>query len=108
MNNNPVGKNQRTLTNLTKKSAELEAKHKLRVNATSQTHMLPIQSDKASKHAHGTEGYTPRIRAAEEALPPANDLWQRDTYRVGDGEVRQVVRPGSQDAMKLPSKGHST
>ena len=32
MNNNPVGKNQRTLTNLTKKSAELEIKHKLRVN----------------------------------------------------------------------------
>ena len=96
------------LKNLTRKSTELATQRILRVNTKTETHALPVKSDKANKHTHGTEGYTPRIRAAEEAMPPANDLWQRDTYRVGDGEVRQVVRPGSQDAMQLPSKGYST
>jgi len=96
------------LRNLTRKGTELTTQRILRVNATSDTYVLPIKNDKASKHVHGTEGYTPRIRAATEAMPPSNDLWQRGTYRVGNGETRQVDRPGSQDAMKLLSKGYST
>lgn len=111
MNNNPTGRNAKTppgLRNLSRKSAELTTQHLMRVNAKSDTHALPVQSDKASKRTHGTEGYTPRIKHANEAAPPFSNLWQRDTYRVGDGETRQVIRPGSQDAMKLLSKGYST
>ena len=80
----------------------------MRINAKSETHTLPVQSDKANKRTHGTEGYTPRIKRRNEATPPTLDLWSRDTYRVGDGEVRGAMRPGSEDAMKLPSRGHST
>jgi hypothetical protein len=80
----------------------------MRINAKSETHTLPVQSDKANKRTHGTEGYTPRIKRRNEATPLTLDLWSRDTYRVGDGEVRGAMRPGSEDAMKLPSRGFST
>ena len=111
MNNNPTGRNAKTpigLRNLSRKSAEMTTQHLLRVNAKSDTHALPVQSDKASKRTHGTEGYTPRIKQDNEATPPANDLWQRGTYRVGDGEQMQVVRPGSLEAFTKPSRGFST
>lgn len=36
--------------------------------------------------------------------PPSNDLWQRGTYRPGDGEALGAVRPGSLDALALPSR----
>ena len=108
MNNNPSGRNQRTLKNLSKKSQELTTQFLLRVNAKSETHTLPVQSDKASKRTHGTEGYTPRIKQANEATPPANDLFTRGVYRVGDGEQRQVVRPGGMVAFTKPSRGFST
>lgn len=111
MNNNPTGRNAKTppgLRNLSRKSAEITTQHLLRVNAKSDTHALPVQSDKASKRTHGTEGYTPRIKQANEASPPANDLWQRSTYHVGDGEQRQVIRPGSLEAFTKPSRGFST
>ena len=111
MNNNPTGKNAKTpigLRNLTRKSMEQTTQQLLRINAKSDTHSFPVLSDKASKHAHGTEGYTPRIKHANEATPPANDLWLRGTYRVGDGEQMQVIRPGSMDASTKPSRGYST
>ena len=107
-NNNPTGRNQRTLKNLSKKAQEMTTQHLLRVNVTSDTHSFPVLSDKASKRTHGTEGYTPRIKQANEATPPANDLWQRDDYVVGDGEQRQIVRPGSMVAFTKPSRGFST
>ena len=34
---------------------------------------------------------------------PNLDVWSRDTYRVGDGEVLGAVRPGSQDHEQVPS-----
>lgn len=111
MNNNPTGRNAKTpvgLRNLTRKSMELATQKILRVNATSSTHALPIKTEKVYKRSPSVEGYTPRVKDIAEAMPPSNDLWQRGTYRVGDGETRQVDRPGSQDAMKLLSKGYST
>lgn len=108
MNNNTIGVNQRTLKNLSKKAQELTTQHLLRVNAKSDTHAFPVLSDKANKRTHGTEGYTPRIKRKNEATPPANDLWDRPVYRSGDGEQRQVVRPGSMVAFTKPSRGYST
>lgn len=32
------------------------------------------------------------------------NIFKRDTYQPGDGEVIAAVRPGSQDALALPSK----
>ena len=37
------------------------------------------------------------------AQPPASNIFKRDTYTPGDGEVRGAVRPGSQDALEVPS-----
>lgn len=37
------------------------------------------------------------------ATMPTNNLFDRDTYRPGDGEVIGSPRPGSQDALALPS-----
>ena len=108
MNNNPAGRNQRTLNGLSKKSQELTTQYLMRVNAKSDAHALPVQSDKANKRTHGTEGYTPRIKQENEATPPANDLFTRGIYRVGDGEQRQVVRPEGLVAFTKPSRGFST
>ena len=99
----PIG-----LRNLSKKAQELTTQHLLRVNVKSDTHSFPVQSDKASKRTHGTEGYTPRIKRKNEATPPANDLWDRPVYCSGDGEQRQIVRPGSMMAFTKPSRGFST
>jgi len=35
--------------------------------------------------------------------PYTTNIFERDTYTPGDGEVRGAVRPGSLDALKLPS-----
>lgn len=41
----------------------------------------------------------------EKTLPPyASNLFKRDIYQPGDGEVLGAVRPGSLDALELPSK----
>lgn len=34
----------------------------------------------------------------------ASNIFERDTYLPGDGEMIAAVRPGSQDALELPSK----
>jgi hypothetical protein len=53
--------------------------------------------------------YVAREKYENEALPPANDLWQRPTYRTGDGDhTMQVPRPGSLRAFSLPSRGAGT
>jgi hypothetical protein len=51
--------------------------------------------------------YKKRERKKNEALPPENDLFRRPNYRVGDGEIVQLNRPGSSDFLKWPSKGLS-
>ena len=40
----------------------------------------------------------------EPVKSPVNDIWKRSTYRTGDGEVLGAVRPGSLDALALPSR----
>jgi hypothetical protein len=37
------------------------------------------------------------------AMPPRDDVFARDHYTPGDGEVRSIPRPGSQDALAVPS-----
>lgn len=37
------------------------------------------------------------------ALPPSDDIMKRPVYVPGDGEVRSIARPGSQDALAVPS-----
>lgn len=40
----------------------------------------------------------------EKIMPPyASNLFERDTYKPGDGEVLGAVRPGSLDALDVPS-----
>lgn len=40
----------------------------------------------------------------DKILPPyAPNIFKRDTYTPGDGEVLGAVRPGSLDALELPS-----
>lgn len=38
-------------------------------------------------------------------LPPKNSMYERDTYRTGDGDYVQPVRPGSQDHKLCKSRG---
>ena len=115
MNNNPTGKNAKSpvgLKNLTRKSMERTTQHILRVNATSDTHALPIRTpDKMRQRAGSAEVYAPRIKQENEALPVTFNRLKdasKDPYRTGDGEVRGAMRLGSEDAMKLPSRGFST
>lgn len=50
--------------------------------------------------------YQPRAKQEGEALPPSNDLFERGTYRTGDGDPGTYVpRPGSLVAFTLPSRG---
>ena len=37
------------------------------------------------------------------ARPPSDDVFKRPTYKPGDGEVIGAIRPGSQDALAIPS-----
>jgi len=42
------------------------------------------------------------------ATLPNNNMFERGTYVPGDGEVKQQLRPGSQDHLKHKSKGLGT
>ena len=53
--------------------------------------------------------YVEREKLPNEVKAAENDLWQRTTYRTGDGDyTAQVPRAGSMDAYKLPSRGNRT
>jgi hypothetical protein len=53
--------------------------------------------------------YTEREKLPGEVRAAESDLWQRDTYRTGDGDyTAQVPRAGSLRAFSLPSKGNKT
>jgi hypothetical protein len=53
--------------------------------------------------------YVERQRRPGEVRAAENDLWQRDTYRTGDGDyTAQVPREGSLRAFSLPSRGNRT
>jgi hypothetical protein len=80
----------------------------MRVNKSATLAKLPVLSDRAPKKMRGKTFYEERVRYPGEAKPITNDLWQREVYRPGDGEQFQSTRSGSQDAMKIQSKGYST
>jgi hypothetical protein len=76
----------------------------LRVNAKAPAHVIKFTDDIASKKMRGS--YVPVQRKEGEALPPEqNSLWERGIYRTGDGDTPLVIRPGSLDFKKWPSKG---
>ena len=53
--------------------------------------------------------YVERPKLSGEVQAAKNDIWNRDTYRTGDGDyTAQVPRAGSLAAFSLPSKGHRT
>ena len=79
----------------------------LRENRQSLSHVLPPLSDKNPKRdVSGGAVLMPKLKGA--ALPNKSNIWDRTTYRTGDGEVFQQMRPGAEDALKLPSRGFST
>lgn len=66
-----------------------------------------LDLQKKTKETLGS--YVERVKLPGEVSGPKNDLWQRGTYRTGDGDsTQQVPRAGSLVASKLPSRGHQT
>ncbi len=74
------------------------------------THMVRHASLTLSREARQSMGkYVEREKLPGEAPAPENDLWNRSTYRTGDGDcMQQVPRAGSLVAFSLPSKGIKT
>ena len=81
----------------------------IKVNRTP-THMVRSPSLTLSREARQSMGkYVEREKQPGEVKAPENDLWQRNTYRTGDGDyTAQVPREGSLRAFSLPSKGNRT
>jgi len=53
--------------------------------------------------------YVEREKQPGEVKAPEMNIWNRTTYRTGDGDyTAQVPRSGSMDAYKLPSRGNRT
>ena len=74
------------------------------------THMVRHASLTLSREARQSMGkYVEREKLPGEVKAAENDLWQRGTYRTGDGDyTAQVPREGSLRAFSLPSKGIKT
>ena len=74
------------------------------------THMVRpagLELQKQTKRIMGE--YVEREKQLGEVKAAQNDIWQRDTYRTGDGDyTAQVPREGSLVAFSLPSRGHRT
>lgn len=50
--------------------------------------------------------YAPRVKQEGEATAAQDNIFERGTYRTGDGDTGTYVpRPGSLVAFSLPSKG---
>ena len=81
----------------------------IKVNRTP-THMVRpagLELQKQTKRIMGE--YVEREKQPGEVKAAQNDIWQRDTYRTGDGDyTAQVPRAGSMVAFSLPSKGSRT
>tara|TARA_R110000822_G_scaffold222895_1_gene356168 strand:+ start:220 stop:483 length:264 start_codon:yes stop_codon:yes gene_type:complete len=81
----------------------------IKVNRTP-THMVRpagLELQKQTKRIMGE--YVEREKQPGEVKAAQNDIWQRDTYRTGDGDyTAQVPREGSLVAFSLPSRGHQT
>jgi len=79
----------------------------LRESRQSLSHVLPPLSDKNPKrYVSGGAVLMPKLKGA--SLPNKLNIWDRTTYRTGDGEVFQQIRPGAEDALKCPSRGFKT
>lgn len=93
--------------NITVRTVAERTRTVLRVNRQSLSHVLPPLSDKNPKrYVSGGAVLMPKLPG--QALPNKSNIWDRDTYRTGDGEVLQQMRPGAEDALKLPSRGFKT
>ncbi len=81
----------------------------IKVNGTP-THMVRpagLELQKQTKRIMGE--YVEREKLSGEVRAAVNDMWQRGSYRTGDGDyTAQVPRAGSMDAYKLPSRGNRT
>lgn len=51
------------------------------------------------------EDYAARVKEANEAQPPADDLFIRPIYKTGDGDLQTTKRPGSMEFLKCKSRG---
>ena len=79
----------------------------LRENLNSSAHALSPLTDKNPKrYVSGGAVLMPKLPG--QALPNKSNIWDRTTYRTGDGEIAQQMRPGAEDALRLPSRGFST
>ena len=81
----------------------------IKVNRTP-THMVRPAALELQKQTKRTMGeYVEREKRPGEVQAAKNDIWNRDTYRTGDGDyTAQVPREGSLVAFSLPSRGHRT
>jgi hypothetical protein len=74
------------------------------------THMVRTPSLTLSREARQSMGkYVEREKLAGEVKAPEMNIWDRTTYRTGDGDhTAQVPREGSLRAFSLPSRGNRT
>ena len=81
----------------------------IRVNRAP-SHMVRSAGLELQKKTKAIMGeYVEREKQPGEVKAPENDLWQRGTYRTGDGDyTAQVPRAGSLVAFSLPSRGNKT
>lgn len=78
----------------------------LKQNPTEKTHFIAYKNDKANNDIRrGTTGFV-RSNLPKGATPPPTytTLQNKETYKTGMGEVRQIQRPGS-DLSHIRSKG---
>ena len=95
-NNNPTGRNGKT-----------PKAHRVNMTTRSAADAPRPATDKVpSRYIAGGPKLLPKRPGM--ALPSRDNIFNRDTYRVGDGEVFQQMRPGAEDALKLPSRGFRT
>jgi hypothetical protein len=80
----------------------------MRVNARNpNAAFMPRGPDKnPARYVRGGAKLLPRPNG--QATAPANNVWQRGSYRVGDGETFQQMRPGASDHLKCKSFGQRT
>jgi|VirMetMinimDraft_7_1064189.scaffolds.fasta_scaffold32649_4 hypothetical protein len=78
----------------------------LRENLNSSAHALSPLTDKNPKrYVSGGAVLMPKLPGA--ALPNKSNIWDRTTYRTGDGEIAQQMRPGADDHLQMKSRGFS-
>jgi hypothetical protein len=81
----------------------------IKVNRTP-THMVRPAALELQKKTKQTLGaYIERVKLFNEVKAAEMNIWNRTTYRTGDGDhTAQVPREGSLVAFSLPSRGNKT